>query len=85
VPLSPESNALRDHPAVRRAGLGGGDDYELAFTAPAARRAQIEALSARLGLALTPIGRIEAGAGVRVIDRTGGTLDVAEAGFDHFG
>lgn len=85
VPLSPEASALREHPVVRQAALGGGDDYELAFTAEIARRDDIEALSVRLGLPLTRVGRIEVGAGVTVIDRSGRTMDLAEAGFDHFG
>ena len=38
--------------------LCGGDDYELCFTAPATKRAEIEALGASLGLATTRIGRI---------------------------
>lgn len=85
VPLSPGAQALRQHPAMQRAALGGGDDYELAFTAASARRDDIEALSVRLGLPLTRVGRIEAGAGVTVIDGAGRGLNLAEAGFDHFG
>jgi thiamine-monophosphate kinase len=84
VPLSSETSGLRDHPAMQQAALGGGDDYELAFTAAVARRADVGGLSVRLGLALTRLGRIEAGAGVRVVDGSGRPMVLAEAGFDHF-
>ena len=38
--------------------LSGGDDYELCFTAPNARRSEIEAVAAKLRLPLTRIGRV---------------------------
>jgi thiamine-monophosphate kinase len=37
----------------------GGDEYELLFGAPQARRAEIEAISGKLGLPLTRIGRVQ--------------------------
>jgi len=65
--------------------LSGGDDYELVFTAPRAHRAELDALAAELGIALTRIGTIEAGApGVRVLDGQGRPL-AHRGGFDHFG
>lgn len=68
----------------RRCVLAGGDDYELVFTAPPAARAKIEALAAPLGLALTRVGAIEAGAPrLRLLDAAGAPMDV-EHGFDHF-
>jgi thiamine-monophosphate kinase len=63
--------------------LSGGDDYELAFTAPRAQRAEIEALAVELGLALTRIGTIEAGSGVRILDAKGKPI-AHRGGFDHF-
>ena len=64
--------------------LSGGDDYELLFTAPRAHRAELESLAAELKLALTPIGRIEAGAAlVTVLDAQGRPL-AHRGGFDHF-
>ncbi len=58
---------------------GGGDDYELLFTAPADRAGDIEAAAG--GVALTRLGRAEAGAGVVLRTEAGGTLDVA--GYEH--
>jgi thiamine-monophosphate kinase len=58
--------------------LTGGDDYELLFTAPPAA-----ALPEIPGVPITAIGRIEAGAGVRVLDRDGGDLPLGRRGFRH--
>jgi thiamine-monophosphate kinase len=69
---------------VTRAILTGGDDYELCFTAVAGRRSEIEALSARAGLALTRVGRIVAERGIVVADETGKPMSVQDGGFDHF-
>jgi len=67
--------------------LAGGDDYELVFTAPAARRAEIAALGSALRLALTCIGSIEAGepGALQLLDAEGRALPVGPRGFDHFG
>ena len=74
-----------DDPGLERdCVLSGGDDYELAFTAPAARRADLEALSRELGLPLTRIGAIQAGeAKLTVLDAKGKAMKV-RPGFDHF-
>ena len=84
VPLSAVAIRYRDHPVVQRAALAGGDDYELAFSAPRELRDEIEAVAGRVALALTRIGRVEQGSGVAVIDRTGRPIELTEAGFDHF-
>jgi len=66
--------------------LTGGDDYELLFTAPAARAAEVQALGRDLGLPLSCIGQITPAAqGLRVRDAQGQALDLAGlASFDHF-
>ena len=63
--------------------LSGGDDYELLFTAPPVQRGEIESLAAELKLALTRIGTIEAGPGLRIVDAQGKPL-AHRGGFDHF-
>ncbi len=70
----------------RDAWLSGGDDYELVFTAPAAKHADIAALSQALGLALTSIGHIEAGPAGRidVVDVDGTVVTSPQRGYDHF-
>jgi thiamine-monophosphate kinase len=71
LPLSPAARrAIEARPELVQSVLGGGDDYELLFAAASPR--------------YTAIGKIEAGAGVRVIDRTGGEVEVAVPGYRHF-
>ena len=64
--------------------LAGGDDYELAFTAPPAAR---EAVLAAARLAETPvtrIGQIDAEPGLRLVDAQGQRLSGHYSSFDHF-
>jgi thiamine-monophosphate kinase len=70
--------------AVRNCVLAGGDDYELCFTAPVSRHAELFALSQEQALPLTCIGRIVSGAGLAVLDEKGGPMSVSAKGFDHF-
>jgi thiamine-monophosphate kinase len=64
--------------------LAGGDDYELLFTAPVAQRAAVQAAAAQSATAVTRIGSIEAGSGVRLLDAQGQELPNHYASFDHF-
>jgi thiamine-monophosphate kinase len=75
-----------DPDLVRRCVLGGGDDYELLFTAPPARTAAILDLGRRLDLPLAAIGRIVAGPpGVILLRGCDGALAPhPPRGFDHF-
>ncbi len=64
--------------------LSGGDDYELIFTAPQARRAEIDALAADLHLPLTRVGYVQKGdARLVLLDAQGNAMPVP-GGFDHF-
>jgi thiamine-monophosphate kinase len=83
----PRSEALRRLPPAlqRDFALAGGDDYELLFTAPADRRAQVEAAAAAAQVAVARIGAIvEPALGLAVRDAQGQRLDVHAGGFDHF-
>lgn len=68
----PLSDAYRGHAGedreARLAAATGGDDYELLFTAPHDRAAAILRLSEELGLAMTRIGRVGPGSGLRLFD-----------------
>ena len=70
--------------AVALQALGAGDDYELAFTAPVASEAHLQALAARTGVAITRIGRIrdESPPAVRWFSQ--GVAMRAPAGYRHF-
>lgn len=86
VPLSAQAAGWIDsRPALRHDALTGGDDYELLFAAPAAARDRVVASAESVGVAVTPVGRIEAGAGVRVLDGDGQALRGFErGGWSHF-
>jgi thiamine-monophosphate kinase len=85
LPLSPAARpAVEGERQWLMAALGGGDDYELLFTAPAGAEAEISALARESGTAVTAIGRIEAGSGVRVLDAHGAPLPIAKPGYRHF-
>jgi thiamine-monophosphate kinase len=84
VPLSSVTAPNRRHPVVLQCALAGGDDYELAFTAPSSARKVLAALVAKVGVPLTRIGHVEAGDGVVVLDKSGKPLVLPESGFDHF-
>jgi thiamine-monophosphate kinase len=84
LPCAAGLQPLRHHEAMMRALAAGGDDYELCFTAAPSRRADLETLSGRLGLALTRVGRIVAGSAVRLEDGQGRPIDLQGHGFDHF-
>ncbi|MDB5957192.1 thiamine-phosphate kinase [Ramlibacter sp.] len=64
--------------------FAGGDDYELAFTAPAQQRDAVLAAGRATDTPLTRIGRIEAQPGLRLVDDEGRPLARSFAGFDHF-
>jgi thiamine-monophosphate kinase len=64
--------------------FAGGDDYELAFTAPADRRGAVQAAARAAGTPVTRIGGIEAAPGLRLLDAAGQAVQRRFAGFDHF-
>ena len=64
--------------------LGGGDDYELLFSAPAAQEDAVQAAGRAAGVTLTRIGRLEAGPGLRVVDALGRPLAGRYTSYDHF-
>jgi thiamine-monophosphate kinase len=84
IPRPRVFESLRAPELERDCVLSGGDDYELAFTAPRTQRHEIESLAAELGVALTQIGTIAAGSGLRILDAIGKPI-AHRGGFDHFG
>ncbi len=69
---------------LRRCALGGGDDYELVFTAAPAQRDAVLEASRRSGTRVTRLGAIEAEPGLRLVDRAGHPLPGHFPSFDHF-
>lgn len=82
----PRSTVLAALPLAlqRQCVLAGGDDYELLFTAPPARRDAVLAAAGRAGVAVTRCGEIVSGTGLRVLDAAGQVLPASWRGFDHF-
>lgn len=84
----PRSDALRalwgdSDSAIARAATSG-DDCQIAFTAPLTAEAKLQQ-AAHDGLTtLTRIGRVEAGAGVVIIDTQSQEIAVKRPGFTHF-
>ncbi|SFP85519.1 thiamine-phosphate kinase [Variovorax sp. 770b2] len=69
---------------LRTCALSGGDDYELVFTAPPSARAAVEQAGKDSATRVTRIGRIEAGAGLRIVDANGAQVAQRFGSFDHF-
>lgn len=82
--LQESAKGIFDAETMMPCALAGGDDYELVFTAPAARRAAVQAASSASGTQVTRIGRITPAPGLRLLDRTGQPLPGRFASFDHF-
>jgi thiamine-monophosphate kinase len=82
------ASALPVHPLAAQAGgeaalefaLNGGEDYELLFAAPAAMRMP----RSIGGVAITRIGSLVAGSGVRLLDAAGRARRLKPGGWEHF-
>ena len=76
--------SLFDAPKALACVLAGGDDYELAFTAPFSRRQAVEAASKTSQTPVTRIGQIEQAPGLRLVDAQGQPVYGQFFSFDHF-
>ena len=77
-------NSSLDEAARLGLVLGGGDDYELLFSAPAAQREAVLAAGRSAGVPLNRIGQLEAEPGLRILDAQGRLLDSRYTSYDHF-
>lgn len=81
----PTHTALLAQGDVLRACIAaGGDDYELCFTAAAVDEAAVLAAGQAAGVAVTKVGRIVAGQGLRLLDAAGAVVQLERLGYDHF-
>lgn len=89
VPLSPAARGIIGREPSRWADvLGGGDDYELAFTLPEADAAALGEITVQTGVDITVIGRIVAREDVKlppvaVVDAAGLPVAVPREGYRH--
>jgi thiamine-monophosphate kinase len=85
VPLSDVArSAVAERPALFARLLGGGDDYEIVFTAAPSASDKIAALAREAGVPVTGIGVIVAGEGVTVTDARALNIVLEGAGYRHF-
>lgn len=86
VPLSaPALRVLLAQPGLRSAMFTGGDDYEVAFTAPQEKAEDIAAAAASAGIAVTRIGKVVDGEpGLDVSGTEGMSSDFGIGGWRHF-
>ena len=87
LPLSKATQtALRIEPGLPGRILGGGDDYELLFTAPAVHNEMIRDRAEKESVRVTKIGTIveNSGKGVVVTDLETLGLELPRSGYRHF-
>ncbi len=84
IPLSPEAAlAISIKPELRVKALAGGDDYELALTAPPSKSPAIRTIAAQSGVTITRIGQTSDGTGVAMSNGQGEAMSLP-AGWRHF-
>lgn len=64
--------------------LNGGDDYELCFCAPPAKRDRVIMAAKQAGVVVTRLGQIVPMPGLRVLDSAGHPVKLHSSSFDHF-
>jgi len=85
VPLSDAAKAvLAAEPAMLETALTGGDDFEIVCTVPAGKADSFRAAAKAADAAVSEIGEIKAGEGVRFVDSNGHALAFKRASFSHF-
>lgn len=85
LPLAPAVAALAVASQRWPLALGGGDDYELCFTAPAGADESVCAALKASGIGATCIGAVTAGSGAQWIGDDGRAVDFGPAtGYQHF-
>ncbi|MBO6906099.1 MAG: thiamine-phosphate kinase, partial [Parvibaculum sp.] len=86
VPLSEAARAAleMDEDLVAQIA-GGGDDYEILFTAPAEKAGAIADIAAETGVPVTRIGSIlRADKGLSTVDGSGRQIPLKQLGYRHF-
>lgn len=86
VPLSGAAlRLLLNAPGLRRTVLTGGDDYEIAFTAPADKAEDIAAAGVNAGIKVTRIGKVTEGEpGLDLLGYDGTEAELGTGGWRHF-
>ncbi|MNP19426.1 Thiamine-monophosphate kinase [compost metagenome] len=80
LPVSAALETLLGAERALQQKLGAGDDYVLAFTLPPHHLPELQAQWPQMAV----IGRVEAGEGVRVLDKLGQDITPRQGGYLHF-
>jgi thiamine-monophosphate kinase len=83
LPLSAALQQVAGAEAWQRA-LGGGEDYELCFTAAPRHADQLRQIAAETAVPLRCCGVLRAAAGLELRSRSG-VIQFSQSPFDHFG
>lgn len=84
VPLSRAFNRVAE-PRDLTCALGGGEDYELLFTAASDTRRRVERVAKRTGVPITRVGEcVSQKHGVALLDSRGVRVPLEALGHDHF-
>lgn len=84
VPLSRAFNRVAEQRDLGCA-LGGGEDYELLFTAASDARKRVERVAKRTGVSITRVGEcVPQKHGVALVDSRGARVPLEALGHDHF-
>lgn len=85
LPVSDTLRAAFSGDALRNLQAGGGDDYELCFSAPRTARLAVEEALSQCDVAATRIGvAVAAGEGIVAHDRDGCVWTLPRRGYAHF-
>lgn len=86
IPVGKRYGAILPEKTALELALTGGEDYELVFTSSPKNASRILALSAELGLPITPVGHIigKTKDPVKVLGPGGAQTRLKAAGFQHF-
>lgn len=84
LPLSTALRSLRTPDECLRLAATGGDDYELAFTVPAASLVELERRCTALDTPVSCIGSVNRTATVQLLDAGGGEHRFDVTGYRHF-
>ncbi len=84
LPISDYLRAVVGDERALALAIVGGDDYELCFTVPAANARELSVVASGCDLAITRIGTVTEGSGLRWRDGNGRAVNLPTGGWDHF-
>lgn len=84
LPLSTDLQTQCPSERAMILALSGGEDYELCFTAPPAKKSEIKKTFADLACSVQRIGQVETESGLRIIDARGQCMKIPTTGYRHF-